>query len=428
MRAVKTAAGKPGSVVAVLGVAVCLLAAVGDLKSVRAQKQDRAAVQGRILDSATRQPIPDTTVQVLPQSSAYRGGVGQTDKNGAFFIDSLARGEYLIRVVTSDYLTYERPCLIRDDDLNSTIEIPLIMLEKKSRRFKADENSNFVELRFNVTDIYGRYVSGLNWNAFTVTAAGMPQDIPYFSDEPAPFTAVILFAVSNAPDIDTLRTTTSASFPIESPVNSVNVTGPSYRQPDYDDLIFARLDVKTGQLIKDDTNERYVTRNYVPTILETKPGITIFETCSMAVEWLAMRKSSRRVLILVTDQLSNKSLGAPGGLPKDLKESGSSMFILGIAEKGTKLSSNNDNHPVVILDELASISGGEAEFVGSPPALDEYFSVLYMNLTHIYTIRFKPFPEKELDPENIRVRVTPPRGLPRLGVSNIAKIFLRKNP
>jgi hypothetical protein len=49
-----------------------------------------------------------------------------------------------------------------------------------------------------VTDLYGRYVSGLSKNAFTIFDNNQEQEITFFSDADAPVSIGILFDVSGS--------------------------------------------------------------------------------------------------------------------------------------------------------------------------------------------------------------------------------------
>src|SRR5688572_20991693 len=44
-------------------------------------------------------------------------------------------------------------------------------------------NSDLITMTVTVTDTYGRYVTGLHQNAFTVTDDKVPQEITFFSDD-----------------------------------------------------------------------------------------------------------------------------------------------------------------------------------------------------------------------------------------------------
>jgi Ca-activated chloride channel homolog len=58
--------------------------------------------------------------------------------------------------------------------------------------------TDLVTLTLTVTDLYGRYVSGLSKNTFTVLDNNKEQEITYFSDSDAPVSVGILFDVSGS--------------------------------------------------------------------------------------------------------------------------------------------------------------------------------------------------------------------------------------
>src|SRR4026208_149860 len=58
--------------------------------------------------------------------------------------------------------------------------------------------TDLVTLTLTVTDLYGRYVSGLSKNAFTVTDNNEEQNITFFSDSDAPVSVGVLFDVSGS--------------------------------------------------------------------------------------------------------------------------------------------------------------------------------------------------------------------------------------
>jgi Ca-activated chloride channel family protein len=56
--------------------------------------------------------------------------------------------------------------------------------------------TDLVTLTLTVTDLYGRYVSGLSKNAFTIMDNNKEQEVTFFSDSDAPVSVGILFDVS----------------------------------------------------------------------------------------------------------------------------------------------------------------------------------------------------------------------------------------
>ena len=59
-------------------------------------------------------------------------------------------------------------------------------------------HTDMVTLTVTVTDTYGRFVTGLGKNAFTVTDDKVAQDITFFSDEDAPVSLGVIFDVSGS--------------------------------------------------------------------------------------------------------------------------------------------------------------------------------------------------------------------------------------
>ena len=59
-------------------------------------------------------------------------------------------------------------------------------------------NTDLITLTVTVTDTYGRYVSGLNKNAFLLLGQKLPQEITFFSDDDSPVSVGVLFDVSGS--------------------------------------------------------------------------------------------------------------------------------------------------------------------------------------------------------------------------------------
>src|SRR4029453_8787035 len=66
-------------------------------------------------------------------------------------------------------------------------------------------NTDLITLTVTVTDTYGRYVSGLNKNAFTVLDDKLPQEISHFSDDDAPVSVGVIFDVSGSMSGDKIK-------------------------------------------------------------------------------------------------------------------------------------------------------------------------------------------------------------------------------
>jgi Ca-activated chloride channel family protein len=82
-----------------------------------------------------------------------------------------------------------------------------------------------------------------------------------------------------------------------------------------------------------------------------------------------------------------------------------------------------------ILDELSAVSGGKAFFPSTDAEMNEIFERIALELRHQYSIGYKPANFiNDGRWHRIKVKVQPPRGLPRLFVRNKEGYFAIANP
>ena len=99
---------------------------------------------------------------------------------------------------------------------------------------------------------------------------------------------------------------------------------------------------------------------------------------------------------------------------KVLKESDVAIYSVGIEESGSGSLALEGSG---ILDEISGESGGKAFFPRSNAEMDDIFEQIALELRHQYSIGYKP---RDFKPDgswhHLKVKVIPPRGLPRLFV------------
>ena len=66
-------------------------------------------------------------------------------------------------------------------------------------------NTDLITFTVTVTDTYGRFVSGLSKNAFTVFDEKKPQEITFFSDDDSPVSVGVIFDVSGSMSGDKVK-------------------------------------------------------------------------------------------------------------------------------------------------------------------------------------------------------------------------------
>jgi Ca-activated chloride channel family protein len=133
-------------------------------------------------------------------------------------------------------------------------------------------------------------------------------------------------------------------------------------------------------------------------------------------------------VLLISDGQDNSSRYTFSELRRLLKESDVLIYAIGILDGGD-MGSTLGVAGQAILDELASVSGGKAFFPSSGAEMNEIFERIALELRHQYSIGYKPSNfVNDGKWHKLKVKVTPPRGLPRLFVRSKEGYYAVTNP
>ena len=263
-------------------------------------------------------------------------------------------------------------------------------------------NTDLVNLTVTVTDTYGRYVSGLNKNAFAIFDEKQPQEITFFSDDDAPVSVGVIFDVSGSMSGDKIKRARDAlSRFIQTSHNS--------------DEYFLIGFNQRAQLLLDKTRDGNAVLDKL-TFIQTRGQTALYDACYLGVEKVQRGVHPKRALLLISDGQDNNSRYTFTELRKLLKESDVTLYGIGILS-GSDAGSSMGMEGQGTLDELANVSGGKAFFPRSAAEMDDIFEQIALELRHQYSIGYRP-PNFVSNGKwhRIKVKVTPPRGLPRLFV------------
>jgi Ca-activated chloride channel family protein len=263
-------------------------------------------------------------------------------------------------------------------------------------------NTDLITFTVTVTDTYGRYVSGLGKNAFTVLDEKKPQEITFFSDDDAPVSVGVIFDVSGSMSGDKIKRARDAlSKFIQTSHNS--------------DEYFLIAFNSRAQLLLDKTRDGNAVLDKL-TFVQTRNNTALYDACYLGVEKVQRGTHPKRALLLISDGQDNNSRYTFNELRRLLKESDVTLYgvgILGGSDAGSQMGMEGQG----ILDELASVSGGKAFFPRSNAEMDDIFEQIALELRHQYSIGYRPVDfNNDGRWHKIKVKVTPPRGLPRLFV------------
>ena len=263
-------------------------------------------------------------------------------------------------------------------------------------------NTDLITFTVTVTDTYGRYVSGLGKNAFTVLDEKKPQEITFFSDDDAPVSVGVIFDVSGSMSGDKIKRAREA-------------LGKFIQTSHNSDEYFLIAFNSRAQLLLDKTRDGNAVLDKL-TFVQTRNNTALYDACYLGVEKVQRGTHPKRALLLISDGQDNNSRYTFNELRRLLKESDVTLYGVGILS-GNDAGSQMGMEGQGILDELASVSGGKAFFPRSNAEMDDIFEQIALELRHQYSIGYKPVNfTNDGRWHKIKVKVTPPRGLPRLFV------------
>jgi len=262
--------------------------------------------------------------------------------------------------------------------------------------------TDLITLTVTVTDTYGRYVSGLSKSAFTVLDEKKPQEITYFSDDDSPVSVGVIFDLSGSMSGEKIKRARDAL---------AKFIQTSHNADEYFLIAFN----SRSQLLLDKTRDGNAVLDKL-TFVQTRSQTALYDACYLGVEKVQRGSHPKRALLLISDGQDNNSRYTFSELRRLLKESDVTLYGVGILS-GSDAGSSMGMEGQGILDELASVSGGKAFFPRSSAEMDDIFEQIALELRHQYSIGYKP-PNFNNDGRwrKIKVKVTPPRGLPRLFV------------
>lgn len=261
---------------------------------------------------------------------------------------------------------------------------------------------DLVTLTLTVTDIYGRYVSGLGKNAFSVFDNGVEQEITYFSDTDAPVSLGIVFDVSGS--MNGLKIG-KARKALERFINT------SHPNDEYFLIAFNNR----AQLLLDRTRDGDAVLSKL-TLVNPRSNTALYDACYLGIEKVTRGTHQKKALLIISDGQDNASRYNFGEVRRLMKESDVVVYAVGILD-GRDASSAEGMLGKSFLDELTSVTGGKSFYPETDVEMDEIFERIALELRHQYSIGYTPA-DFQTDGKwhKVRVKVKPPRGLPRLTV------------
>jgi Ca-activated chloride channel family protein len=275
-------------------------------------------------------------------------------------------------------------------------------------------NTYLVTMNVTVTDLYGRFVSGLKQNAFTILDENSEQKIEFFSDDDAPVTVGILFDVSGSMSGEKIQKARQALS---------KFIGTSHPSDEYFLIAFN----KRAQLLLDRTRNGEAVLDKL-TLIQPKDNTALYDAVYLGTEKVMNGAHQKRALIIISDGQDNNSRYTFSDVRKQLKESDVSVYAIGILGGGDAGSSEGVTGQAY-LEELSGVTGGRAFFPQTNVEMDEIFERIALELRHQYSIGYRPANfTNDGKWRKLKVKVKPPRGLPRLFIRTKEGYYAVTNP
>jgi Ca-activated chloride channel homolog len=274
-------------------------------------------------------------------------------------------------------------------------------------------HSDLITLTVTVTDTYGRFVTGLGKNAFSIYDDKTQQEISFFSDEDAPVSLGIVFDVSGSMSGDKI---TRAREALAKFVDTSHVR---------DEYFLIGFNTR-AQLLLNHTRDSDALLEKL-TFVQTHGQTALYDATYLGVERVTRGTHKKRAILLISDGQDNSSRYTFSELKRLLKESDVIIYAIGIV-------SANDDTALgyggrAILEELAGVSGGKAFFPSTGAEMNDTFERIALELRTQYSIGYRPSSfANDGKWHKLKIKVQPPRGFPRLFVRGREGYFASATP
>lgn len=267
-----------------------------------------------------------------------------------------------------------------------------------------DNNTAFVTL--SVTDKYGRYVSGLRREHFSVFEKKEPLDITFFSQDDKPSSVGVILDLSG-----------SMAGKSQAIAKAVNLfIQESNKLNDYMIVGFN----KKAQLICDWTSSQDDILKALSGVFKYNPkGQTaLYDAIYLSVKRMSSSPHSKHVLLIVSDGNDDASEISLKQIRRMLRESDVMVYVLGLIDPESSLGNvGMDN-----LKDLASASGGLALFPRAQIEMDDACRQFAEELRHQYVIGISPSRTVTKDKwHRIDIKLT----LPKADFAKFPNVYVR---
>jgi Ca-activated chloride channel homolog len=266
---------------------------------------------------------------------------------------------------------------------------------EKANNGRITISTELVSLTVTVTDKQSRYVAGLDRSAFAVYEDDVRQEISFFSDRDAPASVGVVFDVSSSMRGEKIIRARDAL------ARFIQTSHPE------DEYSLISFNGSARMLLERTRDSEALLAQFGH--INPHGNTAVYDAVAFGLDALAHSRYAKRALIVISDGEDNHSRSTFNQVKRKLQESGVTIYTILIGPLPPR--SNGG----MIMDQLATASGGKSFFPGNAEAMNEAFERIALELRHQYSVGYAPAnTSNDGKWRRLKVIVTPPAGSSRL--------------
>ena len=254
-----------------------------------------------------------------------------------------------------------------------------------------------------VTDPFDRLVTGLEKENFHVFEDGVEQEIVNFSSEDVPISIGVIFDMSGSMSdkVDKAREAAVQFFHTANPLDEFFLVSFNDR---------AELTSPFTSSVDELQSRMLFTAAHGRTAL--------LDAIYLGLSEMRGARNAKRALLIISDGGDNHSRYNESDIKSFLKEADCQLYAVGIFDPiDIRGRTPEELEGPSLLSELTEMSGGRVFPVENPNELADIAAKIGMELRNQYVVAYRPSNgNRDGTWRKIKVKLTPPRGLPPLSV------------
>ena len=257
--------------------------------------------------------------------------------------------------------------------------------------------TDLVSLKVTVADSFGRVVTGLKKENFTVYDDKVQQQIAHFTEADVPISIGIIFDVSNS---------------MGGIIQSSQAALRRFIETSHEDDDFFLIGFNNrAKLVQDFTTSP---DQVLGRLILVKPGgmTALYDAVYLGVEKVQQGRHQKRALLIISDGEENSSRYSHRELGRLVKEAGVQIYAIKI---GGSLGYGTN-----VLSNLAELTGGRSFVPGEDHGMSmlDICTRIALELRHQYSIGFYPSDARApINSHRVQVKLNAPKGLGRLSLT-----------